>query len=254
MALEAINRLPQHSNFAKKFGPEGCFNIASGPNQSDRARIKMTDAPISGNAPHVQEIISRAEAKARGLVHYYTGKPCLRGHYAKRQTTNGYCRGCYEILDKEIQSQRSLEYRQKNAEKIRASQKQYHAENKEKVAKRRAEIYASRADEMRARNRRNYIKNPELFKAGARNRKARVKNAVGRHSQNDIEVIKRLQKNKCAYCRASLASGRHIDHIIPLARGGTNWPNNIQLLCPPCNMSKKARDPIDFAQSKGLLV
>ena len=37
------------------------------------------------------EIISRKEAKAQGLVHYFTGKPCLHGHLAKRNTKNTDC-------------------------------------------------------------------------------------------------------------------------------------------------------------------
>jgi hypothetical protein len=38
-------------------------------------------------------IISRAEAKAQGLPHYFTGKTCKRGHIAKRQL-NGTCVLC----------------------------------------------------------------------------------------------------------------------------------------------------------------
>lgn len=40
----------------------------------------------------------------------------------------------------------------------------------------------------------------------------------------------------------------------PLARGGSNWISNIQLLCPRCNTSKKALDPIVWAQREGRLL
>ena len=33
----------------------------------------------------------------------------------------------------------------------------------------------------------------------------------------------------------------HYDHVLPLARGGTNDPTNFQLLCDACNLTKSAR-------------
>jgi hypothetical protein len=33
-----------------------------------------------------------------------------------------------------------------------------------------------------------------------------------------------------------------------------NTRNNIQLCCPACNWSKADRDPVEFAQSLGMLV
>ena len=57
--------------------------------------------------------------------------------------------------------------------------------------------------------------------------------------------VKRLVRmrdgNTCRNCavRAS-APGvvMHIDHVIPLAEGGTNAPSNLQLLCAKCNLAK----------------
>ncbi|MBU9359553.1 HNH endonuclease [Burkholderia multivorans] len=44
------------------------------------------------------------------------------------------------------------------------------------------------------------------------------------------------------------------DDIEPLARGGSNDIANIQLLCRTCNLSKHARDPVEFMQSRGFLL
>lgn len=46
----------------------------------------------------------------------------------------------------------------------------------------------------------------------------------------------------------------HVDHIKALRRGGTNDRRNLQMLCQPCNNRKHAKDPIDYAQSLGLLL
>ena len=43
------------------------------------------------------EIISRKEAKAKGLTHYFTGKECLYGHLAKRLTANWECTECARL-------------------------------------------------------------------------------------------------------------------------------------------------------------
>lgn len=62
------------------------------------------------------------------------------------------------------------------------------------------------------------------------------------------------QKGKCAFCHCSLKSGYQLDHIVPLAKGGKHEVLNLQLLCKPCNLRKRAIDPIAFAQLHGRLL
>lgn len=38
---------------------------------------------------------TRKEALAQGLKHYFTGKPCLRGHVVKRYVRNNNCQYCH---------------------------------------------------------------------------------------------------------------------------------------------------------------
>ena len=40
------------------------------------------------------EIITRQEAMQRGLKNYFTGKPCKKGHVAKRYTSASKCVEC----------------------------------------------------------------------------------------------------------------------------------------------------------------
>jgi len=46
----------------------------------------------------------------------------------------------------------------------------------------------------------------------------------------------------------------HMDHIMPIALGGSNTDDNMQLLRKECNLQKQAKHPIDFMQSRGLLL
>lgn len=85
------------------------------------------------------QIITVKEAKANGLLHYYTGKPCINGHIAKRYVKGG-CEICQRESTKsqykKYTKQKNLEthlYRVANREKARAIQRNYYSRNKEKI-------------------------------------------------------------------------------------------------------------------------
>lgn len=50
------------------------------------------------------EKISRKAAHAKGLVRFYTGKPCKRGHDRERNVKTGACLGCLSHYAKEYAS------------------------------------------------------------------------------------------------------------------------------------------------------
>lgn len=100
---------------------------------------------------------------------------------------------------------------------------------------------------------REYMKDPKNRARHAtvmRNRK----DAPGSHTAEDISEIYEAQGGRCAYCRKSVGDDYHVDHVIPLAKGGSNDRSNLQICCPRCNSQKQAKDPIDFAQEKGFLI
>lgn len=59
------------------------------------------------------------------------------------------------------------------------------------------------------------------------------------------------QDGKCAYCKCELNGKFHIDHIQPLARGGTNYPDNLACSCAECNLSKGAKTIDEWAATRG---
>lgn len=100
-----------------------------------------------------------------------------------------------------------------------------------------------RPDIYRAIQRRYLERNP-----GARAIIRANREGDSRHSL-DTRIPRRLlriQSNCCVTCGKDIRDGFHIDHVIPRARGGKHLEGNLQLLCPPCNLSKGSRLPIEW--------
>ena len=53
----------------------------------------------------------------------------------------------------------------------------------------------------------------------------------------DIDYMLSKCDGTCPYCGRKLVDP-HLDHIVPLNRGGANTRHNIQLTCPDCNRMK----------------
>jgi 5-methylcytosine-specific restriction endonuclease McrA len=85
-------------------------------------------------------------------------------------------------------------------------------------------------------------------------RRAMMRQAGGRFAKSDVERLLVRQGGKCAVCKCVLGGKYHVDHVQPLAAGGSNDKSNIQVLCAPCNLAKGAKDPILFMQSRGFLL
>jgi 5-methylcytosine-specific restriction endonuclease McrA len=70
-------------------------------------------------------------------------------------------------------------------------------------------------------------------------RRARKRNAKGQCSLSQWESRKAMWGGKCwlklADCKIE---GTTIDHVIPLSKGGTNWPANLRPACKSCNSRK----------------
>lgn len=47
---------------------------------------------------------------------------------------------------------------------------------------------------------------------------------------------------QCAICSKVLGNLYHIDHIKPIALGGQTVIQNLQALCPECNLKKGSRN------------
>jgi 5-methylcytosine-specific restriction endonuclease McrA len=342
----------------------------------------MADAD---NTPPPPKIISRADAKAAGLLRYYTGKPCKRQHVAEHLVT-GECVECRKLrckaswaADREKNSEkrkakyatepeyaekvkaRSASYRERHPDEAKASNEKTKAKYRDHYNAAQVARYAADPEKHRARGRAwkaanhermleygraRYVADPEKCRAQARKsaaanpkrvmaraerekkradkiawqaanpekvleekksrdaayyaanrervlttcaawraanlerarakgvewraanpeqvrmlkrisqarRRARDCEAGGYHKAEDIKAIYEMQKGKCAHCKRKVGEDYEVDHIQPLSKGGSNWPANLQILCPKCNRDKGAKDPLEHARKLGLLL
>lgn len=79
-----------------------------------------------------------------------------------------------------------------------------------------------------------------------RRREHAIRNG-GRFTAGDIELILRSQKGLCWWCGKKVGDKYHVDHRIPLSRGGSNAPENLVISCPPCNLSKNDKLPHEWS-------
>lgn len=139
-----------------------------------------------------------------------------------------------------------------NPEKVKESSDKYRAANTEKLNARTAKWQAENPDKRRGKVSNWRAANPDATRVHDQNRRTRN---IGKLSKMLVGSLFRLQQGKCACgCKRALGDDYHLDHIMPLALGGTNTDSNIQLLRAQCNLQKHAKHPVDFMQSRGFLL
>lgn len=130
----------------------------------------------------------------------------------------------------------------------------YYAANRGKEMAYNAVYRKNHRAELRTRAAAYSIANLDKRLINEKNRNARKKSNGGVLSHGLAAKLFKLQKGKCACCNKPLGPDFHMDHMIPLALGGPNTDDNIQLLRSTCNRQKHASNPVDFMQSRGYLI
>jgi len=138
-------------------------------------------------------------------------------------------------------------YYAQNRERLRAVSKAYLASHREENKRYCKEYYAANRERERQRALRWHAENPEKHRAAGARRRARLLQAGGEHTAEDIKRQGNVQKWRCWWCGKKCKKQYHVDHLVPLAQGGHNGPSNLVIACPKCNLSKSDNMPCDWA-------
>jgi 5-methylcytosine-specific restriction endonuclease McrA len=202
-----------------------------------------------------RKLTTREEALENKEKKYFTGQPCAKGHVSERYTGSRECVFCrleinrqnYKNNKEKISAQVAI-WRKNNREKIREINKRYYQMNIDKEIARREKYRENNKTKIQEINKRYRENNKETMAVLLRNRRARKRNAEGRHTFEEIMDMLESQQYKCAVCFVPVSfqpnhiqRKLHVDHVVPLVRDGSNSILNLQGLCQPCNQRKSSK-------------
>lgn len=137
-------------------------------------------------------------------------------------------------------------YAERNPEKRLQKQRRYQAANPQKFKLYARKDYLKHHARRRADARAYRLANPDKYKVWNTLREGRKRNAAGTFSSHDLVWKAEMCGGLCYYCQQPLGPDRHLEHKIPLVRGGSNWPANLTYACPTCNLRKGSKTPQEF--------
>lgn len=211
-------------------------------------------------------------------------KPLSDFYFRENGKPRGNCIACdkaqkamHRAANRERLRIKEAERRANEPDKVKAEKRAYYAANREEICRRRREHYKANrelrirqnresvlrnSESVAARRKAHYEANRERYAAWSKawwkrnpdkariyytRRKARKNGAGGYHTAEDVRNKYAAQNGRCYWCMEELDKSFHVDHIVPLAKGGSDNEANICCACPRCNLSKGDKMPWEFS-------
>jgi len=167
-----------------------------------------------------------------GVIRYFTGVPCCRGHLSERHSQSGHCVACLS------EKHKSPLYRLQNRERRRLYLSTLEGKQKNRENSRRAR----QRPEYREKQRENYKRYAKTDKGKAAAKRAIIKRRAVKFKALPRWVCVTEVNSFIDEC----PDGFHIDHIIPLAGEvvcGLHVLENLQYL--PADENRRKSNKID---------
>ena len=201
------------------------------------------------------------ELQNKVCAHCKVKKP-LSGYHVSRATKDGLVYICKECAIEEAGKwaaenvERANETKRRwaaeNPEKAREASRKYYRNNIESRLEYFRELYKNNREVMLARGKLWRQANPDIVRAQGERRRAREANVFS-GPKPTIEELLAMQNGKCAYCRTTSPEQWHMDHVIPISKGGPDTADNVVAACASCNTSKQNQDVDKWMRIKGYL-
>lgn len=160
----------------------------------------------------------------------------------------------YRLANKEKIKANQREYGIKNRDSLRENSRRYRARNPEQYAAKRHEYYIKNKDRI-DETRKEWLSSKPNYRAEV-DRRRRARKAENGYESYTTDQVLELYGDVCYICneaidltaerqpgRVGWEEGLHIDHFIPISKGGPDILDNVRPTHGRCNLQKQATLP-----------
>lgn len=180
-------------------------------------------------------------------------------YYKNSRSSDGLrtsCKTCTKLTnrasvlrhrEKRLAEKRDAYYRQKNTPEFQEKRSAYAAKTKKQKSEYDRARHLANAEKIKDRVRKWIKENPDRRRAITFNYDSR-RRAWKRGGTTGKQIADWLmtQVKKCKWCGVECQNDFHVDHVIPLSKGGKHEIANFAISCPTCNLRKNAKMPEEF--------
>ena len=168
---------------------------------------------------------------------------------------NSRCKGCITKYSKEnskIAVERMTKWKNDNPDKLKEHTTLYYERHKEDCNKRSREYYKDNSTKINEWIKQWKIGNKDRVCWYSHKRRVLLLGLEYHHTLEDETSLWVEQCGFCYYCGIDLTTlvEKHLEHKIPLVRGGDDTKDNLCWSCPRCNYEKHRKTEKEYTESR----